>query len=177
MLIFLSGTLYFWNYKSKQSSQLEQLSVQISWHIPIYSGWCSVPHSSRKTHPYEYQTCYVSSSNMWLCCWQNHSHLQVQWRRTSNVEPICFCCSGKSPSSPRLPGCSAVRSSPFLVWWFKVRINRCCWVLCIRILCHHFQLRFNGFYLCSNTGKRKRDQNTPGYIQKTLSSSPYTDVY
>lgn len=36
MLIFLSGTLYFWNYKSKQSSQLEQLSVQISLDIFLF---------------------------------------------------------------------------------------------------------------------------------------------
>lgn len=100
---------------------------------------------------------------------------KVQRRRTSNMETICFCCSGNSPSSSRLPGCSRVRSSPFLIWWFKVGINRCCWILCVRIFCHHFQLRFNGFYLCSDTGKRTaEDQNGAGYIQKTLAPFPFS---
>lgn len=66
MLVFLSGTLCFWSYKSKQSSQLEQLSVQITVWTHSYLFWMTLSstHSSGKTHPYEYQTCYVSSPNM-----------------------------------------------------------------------------------------------------------------
>lgn len=94
--------------------------------------------------------------------------------------PICFCCySNSQPSSSRFPSCSGIRSSPFFIWWFKVGINRRCWVLCIRIFCHHFQLCFNGFDLRSDTVKgEQRVRVGQGVLRKHLyissrSSHPY----
>lgn len=158
MLVFLSGTLCFWSYKSKQSSQLAHLSVHITVWTHSYLFWMMLnSHIVQGRHIHmNTQTRYATGPNKRLCSAGSTIYIYtVQRRRTSDVETICFCCSGNSrPSSSRLPGCSRVRSSPFFIRWFKVGINRRCWVLCIRIFCHHFQLCFNGFYLCSDTEVR-----------------------
>lgn len=48
---------------SKQSSQLEHLSVQITVWTHSYLFWMMLnsTHSSGKTHPYDTQTCYVTA--------------------------------------------------------------------------------------------------------------------
>ena len=161
---------------SKQSSQLEHLSVQITVWTHSYLFWMMLnsTHSSGKTHPYDTQTCYVTGRNKRLCSAGSTIHIyKAQRRRTADVETFCFCCSGNArPSSSRLPGCSRVRRSPFFIRWFKVGINRCCWVLCIRIFCHHFQLCFNGFYLGRDTGKHSRGSEWAEEHAENASISP-----
>lgn len=109
-----------------------------------------------------------------LCSVGSTIHIyKAQRRRTSDMETFCFCCSGNSRSSSSgLPGCSRVRSSPFFIRRFKVGINRRCWVLCIRIFCHHFQLCFNGFYLCGDTGKHSRGSEWAEVHSGNASISP-----